>query len=212
MSGLWLASYLVLWGLVVVMGVLLLGTLRQLGLLQRQLEPPPSQMQAREDDSIPTLENDGPPIGSPLVDLEVSTINGFGSVTPAHEHGHTLLVFMSPLCETCQNIVEPLNLLLDEAARNLQAAVIMRGNEQSCQAFVKLFPLHMPVVCDSDRGITMGLNIHSTPFGLLYDEHGLLIRKGIISEQEDLQALLGEVSAPEKAQAHVFPRLVPSPL
>ena len=33
MTGLWLASYLVLWGIVVVMCLFLIGILRQLGLL-----------------------------------------------------------------------------------------------------------------------------------------------------------------------------------
>jgi hypothetical protein len=56
----------------------------------------------------------------------------------------------------------------------------------------------------------MGLDIHRTPFGLLYDEHGTLIRKGLIEEHEDLLALLGDGSASVTAQAHVFPRRVSS--
>ena len=214
MTGLWLASYLVLWGLVVVMCLFLIGILRQLGLLRRQLEPELLPSQPQEESSIPPLEHDGPTIGSPLVDLEATTINGFGAMTPAtlRDQGRTLLVFMSPLCETCQHIVEPLNLLVEDAARTLHAAVIMRGDTQSCRAFVSLFPLHIPVICDSDRAITMGLDIHRTPFGLLYDEHGTLIRKGVIGKHEDLLALLGDESVPDTAQAHVFPRLVPSQL
>jgi hypothetical protein len=214
MTGLWLASYLVLWGLVVVLCLFLIGTLRQLGLLRRQLEPDLSQPQSQEEDFIPTLENEGPTIGSPLVDLEADTINGFGPLTRAtlRDRSRTLLVFMSPLCETCQHIVQPLNFLVEDAAHTLRTTVIMRGDQQACRTFVSLFPLHIPVVCDYDSTITMELGIHGTPFGLLYDEHGILIRKGIIEEQEDLLALLGEESAPETAQAHVFPRSVPSQL
>jgi methylamine dehydrogenase accessory protein MauD len=205
MTGLWLASYLVLWGLVVVICLLLIGILRQLGLTQRQLESHLPQLS--EEGSIPALEHDGPGLGSPLADLKVGTINGFGTVSAVTQHGNRtlLLVFMSPMCETCQHIVDPLNALVEDAVHTLRAAVIMRGDEQACQAFLSVFPLHMPVVCDHDRTITMGLGIHRTPFGLLYDEHGILIRKGVLEGQEDILALLGDGSVSDTAKAHVFP-------
>jgi hypothetical protein len=203
-------SYLVLWGLVVVLGLLLLGVLRQLGLLYRQLEPGPRQPQG--EGSFPTLEQDGPAIGSSIVDLEVDTVNGFGkvSLTALPDHGSRLLVFMSPMCETCQHIVEPLNALRADAPDALHPVVIMRADEQGCRAFLSVFPLHLPVVCDSDRTITIGLDIHRTPFGLLYDEHNRLIRKGLLEEQEDLQALLGGGTVSREAQANVFPSVVSS--
>ena len=212
MTGLWLASYLILWGLVVVLCLLLIGVLRQLGLLYRRLESGSTPLQ--EGDSIPALEHDGPAIGSPIVDLDADTINGFGNLvlTKLDKGGSTLFVFMSPMCEACQHIVEPLNTLAADAARAVSPHVIMRADEQACRAFLSVFPLHMPVVCDRDRTITMGLDVHRTPFGLLYDEHSTLIRKGLVEGYEDLLALLGDRSAPERAQAHVFPRVVVSQL
>jgi len=210
MTGLWLTSYLILWGLVVVVCLLLIGVLRQLGLLYRRLES--GSTPSQEGSSIPALENDGPAIGSPIVDLDADTINGFGNLVlnKPDKGGSTLFVFMSPMCEACQYIVEPLNALVANAARAVRPVVIMRADEQACRAFLSVFPLHMPVVCDSDRTITMGLDIHRTPFGLLYDEHGTLIRKGLFEGHEDLLALLGDGSAPITAQAHVFPRVVSS--
>ncbi len=208
MTGLWLVGYLVLWGLVLIVCLFLIGILRQLGLLQRQLAPSPLQSQGGS--SIPALEHDGLAIGSPLVDLEADTINGFGTLNLAllPDHDTTLLVFMSPMCEGCQHMVESLNALVADATRAVRAVVIMRADEQGCKAFLSAFPLHMPVVCDRDRSITMGLDVHRTPFGLLYDEHGTLIRKGLLAGHEDLLALLGAGSVPLTAQAHVFPPVV----
>ena len=208
MTGLWLASYLVLWGLFVGVCLLLIGILRQLGLMQRQLDMSPTESQGA--DSIPDLEHDGPSIGSSLTDLESGTINGFGTLHLAalRERRKLLLVFMSPLCETCQHIVEPLNSLVADVRRGVGTAAIIRGDEQSCRAFLKLFPLNMPVVCDDDRAITMGLDIHRTPFGLLYDEQGILIRKGFVGGHEDLLALLGGDPVSDSAQDHIFPGVV----
>src|SRR6266487_228148 len=144
MSGLWLASYLVLWGIVVAMCLFLIGILRQLGMMHRQLES--GLAQSQEGGPIPALANDGPVIGSPLVDLKGDTINGFGSLTAAmqRDHGATLLVFMSPMCETCQHIVKPLNTLVADIERAVHPIVIMRADEQGCRAFLSVFPLRMP--------------------------------------------------------------------
>lgn len=195
MTGLWLVSYLVLWVLVVVLCFFVVGILRQLGLLHRQLESRPPQSQ--EEDSIPPLELDGPTIGSPLLNLEVDTINGFGRLTTAtlRDHGPTLLVFMSPMCESCQHIVEPLNTLAADASRTVRTLVIIRADELACHAFLSVFPLHMPVVCDRESTITMEFGIHRIPFGLLYDGQGTLIRKGGLEGHEDLLALLGDGAA-----------------
>jgi methylamine dehydrogenase accessory protein MauD len=210
MSGPWLVSYVVLWVIVVMLCFFLIGVLRQLGLLYRQFEKRPSQMQ--EEDAIPVLEQDGPAIGSPLPNLEVDTFNGFGRLSTALLRGgsSTLLVFISPMCETCQHAVEPLNTLVADATRNVHPVVIVRADEQACRAFLSVFPLHMPVVCDHGAAITMGLGVHRTPFGLLYDEQGTLIRKGGLEGHEDLLALLGDEAASLEAQARVFPRFVSS--
>ena len=210
MTGLWLVSYVVLWVIVVVLCFFLVGVLRQLGLLYRQLEQRPSR--PKEEDSIPALEQDGPTIGSPLPDLEVDTFNGFGSLSTAmlRGSGSTLLVFMSPMCETCQHAVEPLNMLVADVTHNVHPVVFIRADEQACRAFLSVFPLRMPVVCDRDATITVDFSVHRTPFGLLYDERGSLIRKGSLEGYEDLRALLGDGSASPEAQAHVFPRFVSS--
>ena len=119
-------------------------------------------------------------IGSALPPLGVDTCNSFGKVTPdvLREQGATLLVFLSPMCEPCQHAVEPLNWLVAEAASTVHPVVVYRADEQACRAFLSVFPLHMPVVCDAEASITMGLGVHRTPLGLLYDEQGTLIRKG----------------------------------
>lgn len=202
MTGLWLVSYLALWGLVVVICLFLIGVLRELGVLRLEREQRLPQLPS----GLPSLEQDGPAIGAPLPDLRADTINGYGTVTlDTGERGNALLIFMSPMCEICQHVVEPLNALVKERASVMRMVVIMRADEQACRAFVSVFPLRVPVICDSDRTTTMGFAVHRTPFGLLYGSDGKLVRKGLIEGYDDLQALLGSISAPSTAQAHIVP-------
>jgi methylamine dehydrogenase accessory protein MauD len=193
MTDLWLVSYIVLWLLVIVLCLITLGLLQQLGLLQHQLNQHTLEPVAEENPLLPLLEEDGPAIGSVLPQLKANSINGFGSLilSPLSSERDRLLLFLSPLCEPCQHIVESLNTLVKNDANTRKVIVIMRADEQACQAFISIFPLDLPVICDHERTITMDFNVHHAPFGLLYDVQGMLVSKGGIKNREDLLNLLG---------------------
>lgn len=203
MSGLWLVSYLALWGLVIILSILVLGCLQQIGLLQRQVV----QKLGKPETSPPPVEHDGPPIGSRLPDLVLETINDFGTFTlsNAEQHSGILVVFLSSLCESCQHVVDPLNALVASQKRTERVVVLLRADDQGCRAFLSVFPLHLPVVCDSTRAITQGFDVHANPFGLLYDASGILIRKGILMRADDLRALFGDEGMDQRTREHIFP-------
>jgi methylamine dehydrogenase accessory protein MauD len=208
MSGLWLVSYLMLWLVTLGLAVLLYGALRQIGALHLQLQrssqtDPQSQV---EVETIPALEDDGPAIGSalPAWVYEQASIPAQGGA--AASPSKTLLMFMSPMCETCQHVVAPLNALAGDPARGVRPIAVFRSDRPAYEAFLKVFPMRLPTLRDHDRTLTMEISVHRTPFGLLYDEQGLLIRKGLIEGEEDLAAVLGDESAPEAARTHVYPR------
>lgn len=204
MNGIFVASYLILWGCIVVLGLMVVGMLRQIGLLQRAV----GQHAAESDGEMPSLEQDGPPLGAELPQLTIETFNGWGSqmlTGDTSDARRVLILFISPLCETCQHIVDPLNALADEHPDDLRILAIIRADEQACEAFLSVFPLHVPVVCDSTRRITMGFDVHRNPLGLLYGPQGTLLRKGVIAADEDLTALLHEGPLPVAAQTHIIP-------
>ncbi|MDQ2745218.1 MAG: TlpA family protein disulfide reductase [Chloroflexota bacterium] len=183
MTGWWVASYVVLWVAVVLMAALLLGTMREVAVLRRGRTAPRRQRQ-RSDPN-------GPDLGTPLPDLTLETANGFGPV-PLRERDRkmVLLAFLTPTCEGCQLAVESLNALADAARDRLDVRVILSGPETAARSFLKLFPLHAPVVLDHNYALSGDFGVHITPSGLLYDENGLLLRTGTISEPEELAALV----------------------
>lgn len=200
MTGLWLLSYIILWLVVVVLCLITVGLLQQLGILQRQLEQRGSELTNEEQLLHPALEDDGPTTGSVLPQLTVNSINGFGSLTLSSlsSQGYSLLMFLSPLCESCQHIVESLNMLVKEAENVGNVIVFMRADEQACRSFITIFPLHLPVICDNERTITMNFNVHHAPFGLLYDAQSRLTKKRGIRNREDLLNLLRDGAVIQK--------------
>lgn len=182
MTGWWAASYLLLWVVVVVMLALLLGAMRELALLRRGRSAP-----RRRERSDPN----GPDLGTPIPDLTVETANGFGSVVLREAGGKAvLLAFLTPTCEGCQFAVESLNALVGGAGDRLDVRVVLSGSETAARSFLKLFPLHAPVVLDQNHALSGDFGIHISPSGLLYDENGLLVRSGTIAEPEELAALM----------------------
>ena len=206
MAGLWLASYLVLWALVLAICIFLVGTLRQLGLLQLQLDP------AERVPAISDPSQDGPPIGSRIPNLVAETFNSFGTVLlpPQRRQGSILLMFMAPLCESCQLLVETLNALEDKTEPGVRPIVVMRADESTCRSFLSVFPLHVAAIGDHDGTIHKQFTVHRAPFGLLYDGEGTLTKKGIVHGETDLQELLGAGAVSMSAQNHVYPRTEPS--
>jgi len=215
MSGFWLVSYIALWAVVLLSALLVFGILQQMGLQRRQQEavgsashaPAPGSGEEPEAGGIPPLQDDGLVIGSELPQLTLETMNGYGAITlaPGQSDGRTLLVCLSPLCESCQHVVEPLNALAQSGEIGGRVVVVLRADRSGCEAFLSVFPLRVPVVCDADRRITMGLNAHRTPFGLLYDAQDLLERKGVAKSEDHLRALLGDTAAPDSTWVDIYP-------
>ncbi len=198
MSGIWLFGYFAQVALLAIAYILMLGMLRQIGELQRRLAPATPTSHA----DIPAPEDDGPPLGSRLRDFVSETVNGFGHLTLDffQIQALTLLVFLSPTCESCQDIAEALNELSLDAPREVRPVVIMRADERSCRAFLSVFPLAVPMICDVDRVITHSFDIHRHPFALIYDSAALLAGKGTVFGLPDLQQLVEAV--PERRGAY----------
>ena len=213
MTGWWLVTFILLWLVMLAVVALLMGTLRQLGLLQQQLGLNASTQSAHTGDD-PPLEQDGPIIGAELTgDLyeDLATINGYGVLARAtvRRAAGTVFVFLTPLCETCQQIVEPLNAFAEARQPELHISVILRADADACRAFLGIFPLHLPVIGDHDQEITKRFDVHRTPLGLFYDADGILVRKAILMGPEYLSALVGdEISADAIAARHLVPPVV----
>jgi methylamine dehydrogenase accessory protein MauD len=205
-TGLWVASYVVLWVLVLALSLMVVGLLRQFGILHMQA----SQGTSEPDLTLPRVEDDGPEIGSPLPAAAVEAVRAVSAVAPVFpDRDHrTLFVFLSPTCESCQHAVEPLNALVTSNCSDVQPIVIMQADDHACRSFESVFPLAIPLLCDANRRLSRTFGVRRKPFGLLYDEYGRLERKGTLLDGEHCSALLGGGPVSEAVGAEIFPPVV----
>ena len=189
MTGPWLASYLLLWALILTTLFLVIGTLQQLGAVRSSLglrkEDPSTEATALIP---PSVVDEGPNIGSEIPIMSYTPMNDIPADSP-NRSGITLLVFMSPLCDTCQHVADPLNRLIASRS-DVSVTVILTGIREAVRPFISLFPMNAPIIHDPDRTIFYEFNIRSNPFCLLYDAEGRLRRKAILREPEMMLEIL----------------------
>ncbi len=203
MSGLWLASYAALWALTLANSVLLVGLLRQVGLLNKSIPNQPA----------PDIGEIGPPIGSRLPEISQPSMAGHGRVNIGEPGAtQTLLAILTPTCRGCHRAAESLNTLLKTRNSTMRTFIVMRGEEESCRLFTSLFEPQCPVAWDAGERLITALQVNATPFGLLYDEAGVLVRKGVIEEFDHLLALLADPAASRKARSMVHPQSTAPPV
>jgi hypothetical protein len=94
MEGLWAASYLVLWLLVVTLAILVVALARQIGTLHLRLGP----RGALE------LDDEGPPLGEAPEPLITVDLNG-REVTIGGPGRAQLILFVSPGCRVCDQVL-----------------------------------------------------------------------------------------------------------
>ena len=180
MSGVWLASYVVLWLVVLVLAFLLAGALRQLGLLQLRLGDDPGALITDTGLERGTLAPD-------FTALESET----GELVTLSELAPTarLIVFASPGCLSCRELIPGLN-EVRKTRREFDYLVICRGDVESCQAFGRMNRLEAPMVVDTTGQIEKDYLVTLTPFAYLLDHERNVVIRGIANDWRQLESLL----------------------
>lgn len=156
MDGIWLASYVALWLVVLFEGSLVFVLFRELGV--RMLHT--SSATAR----------DGLPLGT--------TAPVFGDRSP-RAGVLTMLVFGSPQCAPCRELVPQLNQF---AARHVKSAdVFFITPETADGAAVTARELAATIPGLGDRTAAERYQVRVTPFVYVLDEAGVVVSKGLAS-------------------------------
>ncbi|HET9014991.1 MAG TPA: redoxin domain-containing protein [Thermomicrobiaceae bacterium] len=191
MSGFWLGSYIALWVIIVMLSVIVMGLLRQLGLIQLRLGPEPGVLLTREG-----LER-----GTQAPDFEATNLNSNEPMRLGSLRGQrTVLVFVSPTCFSCRQLAPHLNEVRRNQEGHTHIVTICYGSQDTCSEFRAAYRLETPLLLDATNAIGKSYNVNMTPFAYLIDENGVVRIRGVVNSWPQLEALIDEEGTPQSGQ------------
>jgi thiol-disulfide isomerase/thioredoxin len=169
-------SYVFLWLLLLVMGILVLLLYRHFGLI-----------------SMGTLEGvqrDGVPVGEQVPPVFGTSAEG-ESVTWRPGPEPALLIFASPECEPCEAVLPHVRRLAMTVPRQaLQVVAVTEGREDAAGRLREKFQLPVPCLAEGGGGAFSSYRVRVTPFGFVIGEDGRVRAKGLCNDATRLRDLL----------------------
>jgi methylamine dehydrogenase accessory protein MauD len=170
---------------VLLLGFLLLGTLRAVGLLSWRL----LQLEATTPSRI---GRSGLRPGKRAPDFSLPSVEG--AVVALHDFAgrKTLLVFTQNGCGSCRQIVPELNKLRRDS--EVQVLVVNNGDTEATRKWAGEVRPNFPVVVQERFALSKRYEVLATPFAFLIDEQGVIVSKGIVSNGKHIGFVLSETS------------------
>ena len=164
---------------VLVQGVLLVGLLREVGLIQVRIGP-----------SFAMSNEEGPPVGSTAPVVTLNTEVGGEAIIGGMRSKAQLLAFISPGCGTCHALVGPLGLIGRSESDILDVVAVCAGQDEDCREFFRPVRDSVIVVNDRDASIRSEFNVQGSPFALVVDKNGVVGESGVVNNLQQIEFLL----------------------
>jgi methylamine dehydrogenase accessory protein MauD len=179
-TGWWLASYLVLWGLLAATLVVLLVVLRQLGLIYLRSRSGGLHL------------DEGPELGAIVTPWdEIDERTGAQFRFPDSVASLSLLVFASPHCAICKDTLRGIRGAT--RGREVSVTVVSEGEPGENEELRALLDGGVRFVSSVRRQRMLG--IETIPYGIVADDKGVVLAKHIVNNLEDLEDLLDRAAS-----------------
>jgi methylamine dehydrogenase accessory protein MauD len=162
----------------IVTGVLVVAVLalaRQIGLIHRRL--PPVKAKAIQQ---------GPMVGQTVPAVEAADLSGKSVSLSGHKDN--LLVFVTPSCSVCSEMVPVVDRVARDEARRFQTLFISVGSDEATQRFIDLNPISVPVVASVE--LADKFEVYATPYAMVIDGHSVLRSAGLFNTVEQLESVI----------------------
>jgi methylamine dehydrogenase accessory protein MauD len=164
----------VLWILVALLCVTVVALARQIGTLHLRLGP----RGALE------VDDEGPPLGEALDPVPLTDVRA-RPVTLAARGERQLLLFVSPGCSTCHQVLPALPAVAGHG--EIAPYVLCDGDREDAELLARERRPRAPVV-PAGR-LAKELELPGAPFALVLDEQGVVRAKGTVNDLEQMEGL-----------------------
>jgi methylamine dehydrogenase accessory protein MauD len=186
MHPIWIATYVLIWLVVLFLGLVVLGTLRA-------LERVRWRVQQLEATTPSRLGRRGLKRGTKAPDFTLPSTKG-GELALSRFRGRkVLLVFTQSGCGPCRSIVPDLNRL--HQAGDVEVLVVNNGDLDTTEKWDREAGACFPVVVQQDLTLSRRYEAFATPFAFLINEEGIICSKGIITERQHIRFVLSSITA-----------------
>ncbi len=176
MSGIWLASYIALWAVVLFQGVVIFVLLRQLGVIYLG--------------TAQGVANDGLDVGKDAPDFSLNGLDGEPLSLASFRGTPVVLIFGSPTCAPCRGLIPDLNAFARDRAAELRVLFLSRSDDEATRRFATEENIEVPIAAHHDEDLPNKYEARVTPFGFLVDDNGVIRAKGLANNREHLEILL----------------------
>ncbi len=178
MEGIWLVSHLILWVVVLALAWLTLSLLRLIGQLHQRLGPAGAAMLGS-----------GPEIGERLPDLMAAHKVVDQALLGFPKKRDLLLVFVSPSCPACEELVKSLIPFSRREKSDLEVIMVSGSNKPEPNNRFSAMVQKSDIVFMVSPPLTDAARVGATPYGLWLDREGAVHAKGIVNHIEHLDSL-----------------------
>jgi methylamine dehydrogenase accessory protein MauD len=168
------------WVVILVMGVVLLGTVRQVGVLHNRLGPQGAM----------SIQKNAVKIGERAPEFRLRSVLGGKEVViggKSADGRSTLIMFISPDCPICASLLPALKSIFAQEASWLTLVFASDGEEALHRAFWQSKNINAPYVLSQELG--MAFRIGQLPYGVLIDGEGVLTAQGLCNSREHIDSL-----------------------
>lgn len=183
-TGMWAASYVALWILVIALCVVVVALARQIGTLHLRLGP----RGALE------LDEEGPPLGDAPPPRDALDLDG-RPVTIGGRGRSQLLLFVSPGCMVCGQVLPSLPVLA--RTHGLEALALSEEDEIETR---RELGKHRDVRLVAGHEHFSAYSVPGTPFAVVLDRLGVVRGKGTVNNLEQFEGLIATAQRRERQE------------
>lgn len=186
-----IVSNILLWLMLIACAFVLLGLIRQIGLLHQRIAPAGALMLDK-----------GVEVGQPAPHITVADRSGRPVNIGYTAEQATLLFFLSPTCPVCKALL-PAVKSISQSQPELKVIYVSDGEAALHEQFVSTAGLESACYLVSPE-VGMTFQVGKLPYAILLDRTGTLQAKGLVNSREHLDSLFEtELLGSSTLQSHL---------